>query len=83
MALKDDGPVEAWSLDRLVVDDDGARRGLVETCEQVEDRCLAASGMADHAGEFTAGHIEPKVLEDGGAAAAGRRKALGNSLNSR
>ena len=66
-----------------VVDDDGAVRRLVEAGEDVEHGGLAAAGMADHAGELAAVHGEPQVLEHVVVAAAGRRIALGDSLDAR
>src|SRR6516162_686665 len=80
MALKDHRAVEARTLDRLVIHDDGALRRLVETREQVEHRGLAATGVPDDAGEFAPRHRKPKILEHARGAAR-RLKALGDPLD--
>src|SRR5271154_7390687 len=76
MALEDHGSVEAGTLDRLPVDDHGAGARLVEPCEDVQDRGLAAAGMADHAGEFAARHRQPQIFEHRDLAAVGARIAF-------
>ena len=52
MALEDDGAVEARAIDVLARCDDGAGRRLVESGEDVEDRRLAATRVAENAGEL-------------------------------
>src|SRR2546430_307751 len=79
--LEDPGAFEARPLDRLVVDDHRPRRGLIEPGQDVEHRGLAAAGMADDAHELAARHRQPQVLEHGGDAAAGCRKALGDAFD--
>ena len=78
MALEDHGAVEARAVDLAVVDDDGAVARLIEAGQHVQDRGLAAAGMADQADELAAVDAEPDVLEHGGlvAVAEAARQAL-------
>src|ERR1700755_3367441 len=73
MALEDHGAVEAGACDALPVDDDSALARLVEACQDVEHRGLAAAGGADHPAELAAVHRQPEILEhrDGAAIRAG------------
>ena len=52
MALEDHGAVEARADDVLAVDDDDALARRLEPGQNVEDRRLAAAGMADDADEL-------------------------------
>src|ERR1700737_472867 len=81
MALKDDRPVEAWSLDRLIVHNDGTLGRLLKPGEHIEDGRLAAAGMPDDAGELATPHREPEVLEYRCRAAAGGGEALGDGFD--
>ena len=81
MALEDHGAVEAGALDRLPVHDHRAFARLVEAGENVQDRGLAAAGVADHAAELAARHRQPEILEHRDLAATGARIALGDALD--
>ena len=78
MALEDHGAVEAGPVDLAVVDDDGAFARAVEAGQHVQDRGLAAAGMADQADELALVDAEPDVLEHGRLAriAEAARQAL-------
>ena len=52
MALEDDGAVGARRVDFAVLQQDGARRDLRQAGDQVEQRGLAATGMADDGDEL-------------------------------
>src|SRR5262245_5639175 len=81
MTLEDHRAIDARALDRLVVDDHRPVGRLVEPCEDVGHRGLAASRMADHTGELAAPHRQPQVLEHRGLAAARRREALADAFD--
>ena len=52
----------------LAVDGDGARGGLVEGAEEIEQRGLAAAGRADDGDGFAGGDMEVEVAQDGDGA---------------
>src|SRR5258708_28002554 len=63
VALEDDGAVEARAIDLAIVDDHRALARAVEAGQHVQDRGLAAAGMADQADELAAIDAEPQVLD--------------------
>ena len=63
MPLEDHGAIETGTVDLSIVDDDGAIAWAVETGQHVQDRGLAAAGMADQAAELALVDAEPDVLE--------------------
>src|SRR3546814_13585305 len=63
MALEHHGTVEAGTLDRLAVEDDGAVARPVEAGQDVEHGGLAAAGMADHAAELALVDAKPEIPE--------------------
>src|SRR5262245_64442922 len=73
MALKDHRTIEARALNRLPVNDHGAIRGRIKSCENIQNGGFAAAGMPDHAEEFTTVHRQPQVLEDARVSTAGFR----------
>src|SRR5205814_2117351 len=77
MALEDDGAVEAGAIDLAIVDDHRAFARAVEAGQHVQDRGLAAAGMADQAHELAAIDAEPQVLE---YRRAGVAEATGEAL---
>jgi hypothetical protein len=81
VTLEDHRAIQARSVDRLVVDDHRARGRHVEPGKDVEHGGLAAAGMADDADELAARHRQPQILEHDRAAAARRRKALGDPFD--
>ena len=64
MALEDHGAVEAPALDMLAGGDDVAGGRRVEPGEDIQDRRLAAAGVADHAGELALRDAEVHLVED-------------------
>ena len=81
MALEDHGAVEARSFDRLIVHDHGAFAWYIKPGQDVKYRGLAAAGVADHAGEFTALHRQPEIFEHRDLPAAGAGIALCDRLD--
>ena len=81
MALEDHRAIEARPLHVLAGGDDVAFARLIEPGEDVEDRRLAAAGVADHAGELAFLDAEPEVLEHREVAGTRRtRESAGSSL---
>src|SRR6476660_971496 len=60
---------------------DGAIARLVEACQNVQHRGLAAAGVPDYAAELAARHRQPEIFEHRDRTAVGARIAFCNALD--